>query len=236
MRFQGKNNCSRGLRKFAMAKARGPGAAQSPVCQLAKIAQAEVLTNPCLRRSPTPPALAGLSVTFDCEAFFCWLPIAIPRGLFAFTCFPFDTAAISWCHVNTQEDFHVCSWPGTRGLWRLHGRIDTKEQPLRRRFLSVCSAPACFLQLEIQFCCSLHTTGTEQGKAFLVSETRHCHPTWVFFRARPRFCAAKNLFFISPLPTMFIDFKKPPSISSKLLICDFSYEDWVACAAVNSLS
>lgn len=129
----GKNNGSSGLRNFAMAKARGPGAAQSPVCQLAKIAQAEVLTNPCPRRSPTPPALVGLSVTFDSEAFFCWLPIAIPRGLFAFTCFPFDTAAISLQYVNTQKDFHVCSSPGTDVLSQLAGRIDTKEQPLRRR-------------------------------------------------------------------------------------------------------
>lgn len=129
----GKHNCLSGLRNSAMAKARGPGAAQSPVCQLAKIAQMEVLTNPCLRRGPTPPALAGLSVTFDSGAFFCWLPIAIPRGLFAFTCFPFDTAAISLQYVNTQKDFHVCSSPGVDGLSRLQGRIDMKEQPLRRR-------------------------------------------------------------------------------------------------------
>lgn len=92
-----------------------------------------MLTNPCLCRSPTPPALAGLSVTFDSEAFFCWLPIAIPPGLFAFTCFPFDTAAISLQYVNTQKDFHVCSLPGVDGLSRLDGRIDMKEQPLRGR-------------------------------------------------------------------------------------------------------
>lgn len=130
-----------------MAKACGPGAAQSPVCQLAKIAQAEVLTNPCLCHSPTPPALAGLSVTFDSKAFFCWLPIAIPPGLFAFTCFPFDTAAISLQYVNTQKDFHVCSSPGVDGLSQLDGRIDMKKQPLCGRLvLSLCVLCSCFLQ------------------------------------------------------------------------------------------
>lgn len=165
------DNRSSGLRNFAAAKAGGPGAAQSPVCQLAKIARAEVLTNPYPHCSPTPPALVGLSVTFDSEAFFCSLPIAIPLRLFAFTCFPFDTAAISLQYVNTQKDFQVCSSPGAASLSQLAGRIDTKKQPFRRRLVFFLS---CLFSLALTpvLLLSQHP-GAQQKNALLLSETRH---------------------------------------------------------------
>lgn len=178
----GKNNCSSSLRNFATAKARGPGAAQSPVCQLAKIAQAEVLTKPWTHHSPTPPALAGLSVTFDSEAFFCWLPVAIPRGLFAFTCFPFDTAAISLQYVNTQKDFHVCSSPGTDGLSRLAGRI--WREGAAGVFSPCAVLPSLFSSYKSSSAPVSTPLAHSRKMLYLVPETQHCHPAWASFKAQ----------------------------------------------------
>lgn len=184
-----------------------------------------MLTNPCLCHGPTPPALAGLSVTFDSGAFFLLAANSYSPRTICFHMLSLWHGCYFFAICKHSEGF-PCLFFARRG-WSFTAPGENWHEGAAAPQASGAFSP-CALLLSVF---SSHKSssapvstppGTQQENAFLVPETQHCHPAWAYFRVQQSLCSVKHLFFISPLPTaVFSDFKKPLSISSQLLIYDF---------------